>query len=417
MQDEENLEKIKQLIAVSGNLVNLGRHMLVSHRELYDWVLASTTFLDEGASKIKFTERLYVLVNGHTSIVLNVFGKRATFENYFRGYYTLSASAQKKAISDAKRKKLEDARALRIANTPPPLTPLEKYAVDHRRTNPELYADDAVAGEDYVECPVTGVHLLSIHTNYITFKLQMTVEQFESLYPEVKRNSARYIASIGAGLAKIDPATGMTIYQRARIAAVANMKIPDENGITGYDRLGAKTRATHMAKVDEHGRNGYSQLARKAIVKGNKTKVERGLITDPIHQDAFYRYRSLVSLVTSECAREMKEGYPTGLTGTDGTYHLDHIYSVYHGFHNKISPLLVGHRANLRMIPWEDNVSKCSRSDIALEELCARANYTVDQALIEGEIAHAAIQQQLLDGPINNNVILKQLYEATIRNN
>jgi hypothetical protein len=409
MQAVEKLEKIKQLIAVSGNLVNLGRHMLVSHRELYDWVLASTAFLDEGAIKIKFTERLYVLVNGHTSIVLNVFGKRATFENYFIGYSTLESVARKKAAGDATRKKQEDARALRIANTP---TKLERYAAKRRRTHPELYTDDAVAGEDYVECPVTGARLLSIHTQYITQTLQMTVEQFESLYPDVNRQSTKYFDCIRNGLAKIDPETGMTIYQKARITAVANMKIPDENGITGYDRLGAKTRATHMANVDEHGRNGYSQIATKAIIKGNKTKVDRGLITDPAHRDAFYRYKSLVLLITSECDREMKSGYVTGLAGTDGAHHLDHIYSIYRGFHDKVSPLLIGHRANLRMLPWKENVSKYSRSDIALEDLCAAADYTVEQSVLEGQLAIDMIRQQLIDGPINNNIILERLYET-----
>jgi hypothetical protein len=39
-------------------------------------------------------------------------------------------------------------------------------------------------------------------------------------------------------------------------------------------------------------------------------------------------------------------------------YHLDHIVSISHGYHNKISPEKIGSLSNLRFIPATDNMKK-----------------------------------------------------------
>ena len=39
-------------------------------------------------------------------------------------------------------------------------------------------------------------------------------------------------------------------------------------------------------------------------------------------------------------------------------HHLDHIYPIAMGFHNKIPPKKVGNIKNLRFIPYKDNLSK-----------------------------------------------------------
>jgi len=50
-------------------------------------------------------------------------------------------------------------------------------------------------------------------------------------------------------------------------------------------------------------------------------------------------------------------------------YHLDHIYSILDGFNNSISPKIIGHWRNLRIISKFENESKGGRSDITIYEL------------------------------------------------
>ena len=49
---------------------------------------------------------------------------------------------------------------------------------------------------------------------------------------------------------------------------------------------------------------------------------------------------------------------PRTLCGVDGGHQLDHIYPVYEGFINKISPEELAKVENLRIIPWKENLIK-----------------------------------------------------------
>ena len=55
-------------------------------------------------------------------------------------------------------------------------------------------------------------------------------------------------------------------------------------------------------------------------------------------------------------------------------YHLDHILSIYGGFHQKVPPHIVGSVANLRIIPATDNLRKQRRSHISKEQLINEYN-------------------------------------------
>ena len=50
-------------------------------------------------------------------------------------------------------------------------------------------------------------------------------------------------------------------------------------------------------------------------------------------------------------------------------FHLDHIFSIIHGFNNNIIPCIIGSYINLRIIPAKDNHIKCQKSDISIHEL------------------------------------------------
>ena len=55
-----------------------------------------------------------------------------------------------------------------------------------------------------------------------------------------------------------------------------------------------------------------------------------------------------------------------------GSYNLDHMYSIYEGFINKISEETISHISNLRMIKFEENREKGIKSIITIKELLWR---------------------------------------------
>jgi hypothetical protein len=81
-------------------------------------------------------------------------------------------------------------------------------------------------------------------------------------------------------------------------------------------------------------------LATKAIIVDNNTKIEKGITCPPHLRDELYRYRQVVSYLTAKYRKTLTDGYITGLAGTPGAWHLDHIFSVAEGFKYKISPFI-----------------------------------------------------------------------------
>lgn len=79
-----------------------------------------------------------------------------------------------------------------------------------------------------------------------------------------------------------------------------------------------------------------------------------------------------------EVQRITERNYRLGIDIIDpdrkrGTFfHLDHVFSVLHGYHNDVDPEIIGSVSNLRIIPAADNLSKSCNCDITLEELLER---------------------------------------------
>jgi hypothetical protein len=232
-------------------------------------------------------------------------------------------------------------------------------------------------------CPILNVRMPSLTRNYITCVLELSDEDFDQQYPGARAISTSIIDKTKASLKKVDPITGLTAHQKVVAKMQATLSAIDENGLSGYQKLGQKTRATHMSKVDEFGRNGYSQLASKAIIKGNSTKAKKGLILDPSERTEFYRYKLVVTYLTEKHRKSLSEGYVTGLAGKEGAYHLDHIYSIMHGYKNQVSPLVIGHVKNLKMLPWEENISKHTKSNIKLDDLLMQVGCSLEQSTDE----------------------------------
>ena len=77
----------------------------------------------------------------------------------------------------------------------------------------------------------------------------------------------------------------------------------------------------------------------------------------------YQKYRQKVDLLTEKNYVKYKniinpDNKPRTLCGVDGGYQLDHIYPVYEGFINNISPDEIAKVKNLRVIPWKENLIK-----------------------------------------------------------
>jgi hypothetical protein len=58
--------------------------------------------------------------------------------------------------------------------------------------------------------------------------------------------------------------------------------------------------------------------------------------------------------------------------------HLDHMVSLFYGFQNNLSPIIIGDITNLRMIPNKENTGKSFRNAITIDELFTRYNEFYD---------------------------------------
>jgi hypothetical protein len=81
--------------------------------------------------------------------------------------------------------------------------------------------------------------------------------------------------------------------------------------------------------------------------------------THRVDTTEFEEYRNKVDALTNKQPIKLLENFDKrGVSGLDGAYHLDHITSVWWGFHNNIPPEEIAHISNLRMIPWLENQKK-----------------------------------------------------------
>lgn len=58
-----------------------------------------------------------------------------------------------------------------------------------------------------------------------------------------------------------------------------------------------------------------------------------------------------------------------GLSGKEGSYHLDHKFSIICGFKENVPIHIIASRKNLKMIPWRENLSKGINCSVKLEDL------------------------------------------------
>jgi len=73
----------------------------------------------------------------------------------------------------------------------------------------------------------------------------------------------------------------------------------------------------------------------------------------------FQEYRDSVDCLTRKQPIHLLENFEKrGRAGVDGAYHLDHIISVWYGYHNDIPREVISNIKNLKFIPWLENQKK-----------------------------------------------------------
>jgi len=267
---------------------------------------------------------------------------------------------------------------------------------NRRKTrNGLLYIDGLIEKRDYILCPVSGERMSKMSERHIIDVLKMTVDEFKEKFgADYKMTSDSHCNEISNGMKVIDEESGLTKHGLSVVKAKESLNKIGDDGLTGYARKGIKTKKTHMENIDEFGRNGYSQLASKAIIKGNQTKVERGLIDDAPTRNMKNRFRCLVISLTKKSMNDNKE-ILEGIEIGKRAFHIDHIYSVASGFKNKISPFVLASKHNLQVLWYVDNVKKYDSCDITAEELFKLTGYTKEKSEKEFEIFYNILLDEI----------------------
>ena len=423
-------QRIQQLIAVGGNCVNLGRTMAARHPDLHSHIMGMTGFLDH--KNPKFNERVWCVMNDITGPVIDATGKPARFDSIFTGYVMCERVAENARKNAKKQQQLNhtrsQARQARDQHIEHCLTLAQRVGSDllevgrhidkHVRYwktggGKSLYGDDAVAGVDYVICPVTGLRKAMINAHYVGKILKLTMTAYAAIVgPDFVYVAPGHKAKIAESLKEIDTDTGLTRHQKSQLGRTETMNVVNpETGLTPNQMIGVRTRETHMSNIDELGRNGYERIAAGATIVGNRTKQARGLVTLDKDKIPYRHYKTLVQLLTKKCHKFLDTSR-LGRAGTPGATQVDHKYSVMRGFKHSVSPLLIGNLNNLEVLEWRDNTSKQAHCSITLDELCNSCGYTVEESAAEFDLFMSVIDAHM--GPeMSAGVLLEKFYNAT----
>jgi len=116
----------------------------------------------------------------------------------------------------------------------------------------------------------------------------------------------------------------------------------------------------------------YSALSKELLEKAKQTRIKNGAQVPDELLSLYSIYKRKVFHFTHKAKKikfKKEELSKRGKSGMDGALQIDHIYSIFEGFINNISPEIIGHPANLQLTTWEYNDDKKSKSDITLNEL------------------------------------------------
>lgn len=161
-----------------------------------------------------------------------------------------------------------------------------------------------------------------------------------------------------------------------------------------------KYNIVRKPKLSNVGRNMKSKNFKKNILDNNlnifggiKTKEHYEKIFKSrfnleysdfkLKQPEFKKYYNKVRNITNKNLRKYNKLFNNldnlGRCGDNGKYQIDHNFSIKEGFRQNVVPELIGHPSNLRIIKWEDNLSKSDNCDITINELITNTSLFLTQ--------------------------------------
>lgn len=243
------------------------------------------------------------------------------------------------------------------------------------KNNNHLYnMDESLNGVEFIVCPILKARMLRMQPSYITNILEMTIEEFDNKYPNFKKSCDRLSKKIREGLNEIDE-NGITKYQKSQINAHITRNTKNKFGITPNKQIGISTRRTHMKAIDDNGLNGYQRIAKEARKKQYNTMAKLNKAIDPNKRREWRLYRNFCIWLTRQGSFFKNNSHLLGKMGVTGAMQIDHRYSIYDGFKNKISPFLIANNLNLQLLSWEENRKKGIKSDIDIQYLYTKYDF------------------------------------------
>ncbi len=132
-------------------------------------------------------------------------------------------------------------------------------------------------------------------------------------------------------------------------------------------------RENFKNNVLDKGLNKFGGTDKKSYEKVFKTRFGYDYSDFLAKQPEFKKYYNEVRNITLKNLRKYKHLFENldklGRCGDIGKFQVDHNFSIKRGFETNITPHLIGHPSNLRVISWEENLKKSNNCDITLEEL------------------------------------------------
>jgi deoxyribodipyrimidine photolyase len=159
----------------------------------------------------------------------------------------------------------------------------------------------------------------------------------------------------------VSPRSELYWINRGYAQEIAKIKVSE------FQNFSSITYIMYKHKCNEE----EAQIIQKEIKdKELVTKKNKGIAVDISQQSDFANYRKLVDKETEKNYKIYKNFInPNGYNRGKNAFHLDHIYSVLHGYLNNVDYKIIASPYNLRMVLYSANLSKNSKSDISLEML------------------------------------------------
>lgn len=285
-----------------------------------------------------------------------------------------------------------------------------------RKESIHLYKPDAKEGYDYQECPITGRRMASITGRYIK-TIPTTEEEYFKYFPELKEvpegrkevdrlaKQKLYVDENGNHIINESTGKPMTVIEVNIMKKMETMKQVGEDGLTGIQRAGMKTRETHLNNVDEYGMNGYQQKVYNDFLAGKGIKSEK-------KKTLFQNYVELVNYVTYKS--DHRDSIVGGATLTitrdssdrNNELQIDHIFSKFDGYDFAQSPFMIAHPNNCWVITIQENIQKNKSSIRTLDEVYTSTGYNRERSEYEYILYTEAVEASYAAGDAYSNLFV-----------